>query len=396
MKVAIAQPDPIVGDVQGNLACIVSTLSSLSSSPSDLLVFPELFLSGYPPKDLLERSWFIEKIERAIQEIVKVSRLYPRTGILFGAPLPTRKPLGRDLFNTALLVHRGEILLRQNKSLLPTYDVFDEKRYFEPATEVHTVPFMGETLGISICEDYWNEPEIWPRGTIYDFDPIDALAKKGATLFVNLSASPFSMGKEELRYRLIRNHCLKHHLPFVFVNQVGGNDDLIFDGRSMCLDRDGEAIFIGAPFRKSLDTIDMSLPGRPGLYVPQDKVEAVYEALVLGIRDYIRKCGFSKTVVGLSGGIDSAVTCCLAREAIGRGNVLSLSMPSPYSSKGSIKDARLLAERTGIELKVRTHIGNLCGLPEGVGACFCRKSAGRDRREHPGKNTREYPHGPFQ
>jgi NAD+ synthase (glutamine-hydrolysing) len=352
MKVTIAQSNPVVGDVQGNLSRIVNALSRCSSTPSDLLIFPELFLSGYPPKDLLERSWFIEKTQRAIQELLRVSAQYPQTGILFGSPLPTNRRIGKNLYNAALLMYQGKIILSQNKSLLPTYDVFDETRYFEPATEIHVIPFKGETLGISICEDFWNDPESWPRGVKYTVDPIDVLARKGATLFINISASPFYLGKEEVRFRLIRNHCRKHKIPFVFVNQVGGNDDLIFDGRSMCLDQKGEPVLVCDSFKEQIQTVDTSLPGRPGIYRPQDKIESVYQALILGIKDYMRKCGFSKVVVGLSGGIDSAVTCCLAKEAVGGENVLSISMPSPYSSKGSIEDSKKLAAHIGIQFKV--------------------------------------------
>ena len=352
MKVTIAQSNPTVGDISGNLSKITGVLSRLSTSPPDLIIYPELFLVGYPPKDLLERSWFIEKTQRAIQELVSISVQYPETGIILGAPLPTGRRIGKSLYNTALLIYRGEIILTQHKSLLPTYDVFDESRHFEPASEIHVVSFRGERLGVSICEDFWNDPESWPRGVVYTIDPIEVLAKKGATLFINISASPFHMGKEELRFRLIRNHCRKHRIPFIFVNQVGGNDDLIYDGRSMCLDRYGEPFFVCDSFKEEVQTIDTSLPGNPGMYHPQNKIESVYQALVLGIKDYMRKCGFSKAVVGLSGGIDSAVTCCLAKEAVGAENVLSISMPSPYSSEGSIEDSRKLAAQIGIEFTV--------------------------------------------
>jgi len=244
------------------------------------------------------------------------------------------------------------MIAAQHKSLLPTYDVFDEMRYFDPAPEINTVAFKGETLGISICEDAWNDPELWPRGRIYHCDPIEILARKGATLLINISASPFYVGKEEIRYRLLRNHARKHRLPFVFVNQVGGNDELIFDGRSLCLDQAREPIVVFPSFKEYVQGIDTSLSGIPKLYTPQDKIESIYEALVLGTRDYMKKCDFSQAVVGLSGGIDSAVTCCLAKESIGSKNVLAVSMPSPYSSKGSIEDSRQLATNLGIRFKV--------------------------------------------
>jgi NAD+ synthase (glutamine-hydrolysing) len=282
----------------------------------------------------------------------QLSARYSGTAILFGAPLPTGKDLGKGLYNSALLVYQGRILIRQDKSLLPTYDVFDEMRYFDPAAEINTVAFKGEALGISICEDAWNDPELWPKGRLYPCDPIAMLAGKGATLLINISASPFYLGKEEIRYRLIRNHAQKHGLPFVFVNQVGGNDELIFDGRSLCLDRFGEPISACPSFQEVVQKIDTGRSGTVGLYSPQNKIESIHAALVLGIRDYLRKCGFSRAIVGLSGGIDSALTCCLAKEAIGGENVLAVSMPSPYSSKGSIEDSRKLAANIGIGFKV--------------------------------------------
>jgi NAD+ synthase (glutamine-hydrolysing) len=352
MRITIAQLNPTVGDISGNLSKIIAVLTDSKTSSPDLIIFPELFLVGYPPKDLLERSWFIEKAQRAIQDLIKISAQYLETGIILGAPLPTGRKIGKSLYNSALLIYRGEIILSQNKSLLPTYDVFDERRHFEPASEIKVISFRGERLGISICEDFWNDPLSWPRGVLYTIDPIEILARKGATLFINISASPFYVGKEELRFRLLRNHCIKHHIPFVFVNQIGGNDDIIYDGRSMCLDRQGEPLFVCDSFKEQVQTINTNITGNPEIYHPQDKIESVYQALVLGIKDYMRKCGFSRTVVGLSGGIDSAVTCCLAKEAIGAENVLSISMPSPYSSEGSIKDSKKLAVNIGIKFKV--------------------------------------------
>ncbi len=351
MKVTVAQVNPVVGDIDGNLRKAVKILADISKDSPDLLVFPELFLVGYPPRDLLERPSFIEKACDAVQELAKISENHPRTGLIIGAPLPSAKQPGRGLYNTAVLIYQGKVLTSQPKSLLPTYDVFDEARYFDPAPEVSPVPFKGETVGVTICEDAWNDPELWTKRH-YSYDPIEQLVKKGASILVNISASPFQIGKEEIRYRIIQNHARKHKIPFVYVNQIGGNDELIFDGRSFCVDKDGEPIQVFPAFREQVQTVDMSKKGRPGLYVPQDKVESIYEALVLGLRDYIRKCGFSKVVLGLSGGIDSAVTCCLAVAALGRENVLGISMPSPYSSPGSIEDSKKLAENLGIEFKV--------------------------------------------
>jgi NAD+ synthase (glutamine-hydrolysing) len=347
----MAQLNPTVGDVDGNLAKAAQALRKCADDVPDLVVFPELFLVGYPPRDLLERRWFIEKTQAAVQKLQKISKKHSKTGILMGTPLPTGKSMGKGLYNSALLIHRGQIIFRQHKSLLPTYDVFDETRYFDPAPEIQTVSFKGEVLGISICEDAWNDPDFWPQRS-YPLNPIEILAENKATVLVNISASPFQVGKEELRHRLLRNHARKHELPVIFINQIGANDELIFDGRSLFVDRDGETVEAFAPFKEHLQTVNTGAAGAPHLYVPQDPVESVYQALVLGIRDYTRKCGFSKVILGLSGGIDSALTCCLAREALGGDNVLGLSMPSPYSSEESVQDARKLAKNLGVQFQV--------------------------------------------
>jgi len=351
MRITIAQLNPTVGDTKGNLTKIVNTLSQFSKQ-SDLIVFPELFLVGYPPRDLLEKNQFIEEAQMAVQELMHVSTQYAQTGILLGVPTPTGNKVGKSLYNSALLVHNGKLLFKQNKSLLPTYDVFDETRYFEQAPDIQTISFNDKVLGISICEDAWNDPQLWPKGRMYPFNPIEVLAKKDAGIFINIAASPFYLGKEEIRYRLIRNHAKKYGISFVYVNQVGGNDELIFDGRSLCVDSRGEPVKIFPSFKEHVETVNTNLPGKPSLYAPLEKIESLYEALILGIRDYMRKCGFSKAVIGLSGGIDSAVTCCLAREAIGKDNILGISMPSLYSSKKSTEYVIRLAVNLDIQFKV--------------------------------------------
>ncbi|MBI4794761.1 MAG: NAD+ synthase [Deltaproteobacteria bacterium] len=349
MKITLAQLNPIVGDVSGNLKKVVDTLEQYAGE-TDLIIFSELFLVGYPPRDLLEQPALIEATQAAVQKLLAVSRSFPKTGLLVGAPMPTGLDTGKGLNNCALLICGGEILFRQNKSLLPTYDVFDETRHFDPGAQVNVVNFQGETLGISICEDAWYDPELWSR-RLYPCDPIQVLAQKGATLLINISASPFQVGKEEVRFRLFHNHAQRFGLPFIYVNQVGGNDELIFDGHSLALDSWGEPVTVLTGFREAVATVDPAAPGKPGLYQPLEEIATVHEALVLGLRDYFRKCGFSKAVVGLSGGVDSAVTCCLAQQALGQDNVLGVLMPSPYSSQGSIRDSRKLAKNLGVQVK---------------------------------------------
>lgn len=352
MRVTIVQADPMVGDIQGNLERIGSALDSIPEGSSDLVVFSELFLTGYPPMDLLERDWFLKEIENTLERLREMSRSRNDLGILIGTPVKTGKKVGKRLYNAALFFHNGQVIGKAFKSLLPTYDVFDESRYFSAVDQVEVVSFKGEKIGISICEDAWNDPDFWPRGGMYGRDPISELAEKGATLMINLSASPFSVGKIHGRYELIRRHVRRTGLPFIYVNQVGGNDELLFDGSSMALDRKGDPVAFLPSFREDVVTLDTSSCGDPGLYRVSPEIENVRDALVMGIKDYLGKCGFTKVIVGLSGGIDSAVTCALAALATGAENVLGISMPSPYSSRGSVDDSRQLAENLGVPFRV--------------------------------------------
>jgi NAD+ synthase (glutamine-hydrolysing) len=351
MKIVIAQLNSTIGDIEGNLAKIENALLDCAKDGPDLMVLPELFLTGYPPTDLLEQPAFIEKLQAGIDHLRAISERYPQTGILCGTVIPTGKKTGRGLYNSAVLVYGGAQVFSQCKSLLPTYDVFCETRYFDPGEEILVYPFKDAVLGVSICEDAWNVPEIHPP-RMYACDPLEILAHKGATLFINISASPFYVEKELLRYRLIRNHTLKYNLPFIFVNLVGGNDELIFDGRSMSIDSSGNLTAILPSFEERIEIIDTRQAAPPIHYKPEHTIGTVYKGLILGIRDYLRKCGFSKALLGLSGGIDSAVTCCLAAAAIGRDNILGVTMPSVYSSAGSVEDSRMLARNLGVSFKV--------------------------------------------
>jgi NAD+ synthase (glutamine-hydrolysing) len=350
MRITIAQLNPIVGDIRGNLKRAEIELSKANGN-SDLIVFSELFLTGYPPRDLLERADFIEQIKAAIEELLCISRKYPQLGFVMGTPTPTGRNKGVGLYNTAILVQNGKILGSQHKYLLPTYDVFDESRYFEPATETNVIPFKNCMLGISICEDMWNVPNLWSK-RLYSLDPIRLLAEKGATVILNLSASPFYAGKEKIRYGLISNHAKKHKIPFIFINQVGGNDELVFDGRSMYLNSEGKILELFQAFKEEVKTINIDHGGKELKYTPQDETESVYNALVLGIKDYMRKCGFPRAIIALSGGIDSAVTCCLAKEAVGEDDVLALYMPSSFSSEESKEYALSLASNLGIKFRI--------------------------------------------
>jgi NAD+ synthase (glutamine-hydrolysing) len=345
----MAQLNPTIGDFAGNLDKLERTVAACAGHAPDLVVFPELYLCGYPPRDLLERAWFIRQSLDAVARVREISRRHPGVGFLVGAPLPTDRLTGKGLYNAALLIEDGRVLQQQNKSLLPTYDVFDEARYFDPAQAISVLPFHGERLGISICEDAWTDPELWLRPP-YDTDPIGALAGSGATVLVNISASPFWAGKEEIRYRLLSNHARKHGLPLVFVNQVGANDELIFDGRSLYLDRSGGSCAVFPSFAERVQTIDTECADPAECYRPQPLIESVHQALVLGIRDYLSKTGFRQVVLGLSGGIDSALTCALAAAALGPENVAGVTMPAPYSSSGSVEDSRRLARNLGVRL----------------------------------------------
>jgi NAD+ synthase (glutamine-hydrolysing) len=347
----MAQLNPVVGDIEGNVSRIVDVLPVALKDRADIAVFPELFITGYPPKDLLESPGFVEQVQSGIDRVVEVSRSYRDLGIVFGAPAPTSFHEGKPLFNAAFLVHAGNVLFRQAKMLLPTYDVFDELRYFRAGDENDVAPFKHERIGISVCEDFWNEPGAWDK-PLYMFDPIDMLAKEGATLLINISASPFSVGKEALRFRLIADHARAHGLRFVFVNQIGGNDDLVFDGRSLFVDGEGKARAVFPSFEEAVVTIDTDAPGSSEPYEFEDEIHTVHKALVLGTRDYVRKCGLERVVIGLSGGIDSAVVAAVAVDAVGKENVQGIAMPSPYSSEESLEDARALAGSLGIALEV--------------------------------------------
>ena len=351
MKITIAQLNPVVGDIAGNSRRLLEVVRRCHAEGAELVVFPELYLVGYPPRDLLEKRWFIDNVEAAIADLVRASSEFTGTGVLFGAPTRTGERIGAGLHNSAVLIEGGELVAVRHKSLLPTYDVFDEHRYFDPAEETAPVQFKGETLGISVCEDAWNVAELWPDQRLYEREPISELARQGATLMINLSASPFYAGKDRVRYELISGHAAEHGVPFIYANQVGGNDELIFDGGSFLLDAHGRVAGECSHFSEDIVSVDSDAQGEDGAYEPMEEIAAVHDALVLGLSDYLRKCGFTKGVVGLSGGIDSAVTCALATRALGNEQVMGVTMPSMFSSEGSVSDSQRLAQNLGIRFE---------------------------------------------
>jgi NAD+ synthase/NAD+ synthase (glutamine-hydrolysing) len=345
MKIALLQINPTVGDLAGNAQLIADATSIAKRGGAELAVTPELALAGYLPRDLLLSPGFVKRCWSTLAGLA--AKLAGGPAVLVGLPEPNPSDEGRPLFNTAVLVRDGQIGPCFRKGLLPTYDVFDEDRYFEPFRGPQVLTLGDRRLGISICEDVWNDRDFWKRRR-YHYDPVQELVAAGADAIVNLSASPFSIGKPHLRDQMLGSMASKHERPVLYVNQVGGNDDLIFDGRSSAFDADGTLIARGRAFAADVVIVDLarSTPLAPG---PDRAAEAeVWDALVLGTRDYVRKCGFSSVVLGLSGGVDSALTAAIAAEAVGPGHVLGVLMPSPYSSTGSVDDSLDLARRLGI------------------------------------------------
>jgi NAD+ synthase/NAD+ synthase (glutamine-hydrolysing) len=346
MKIALAQFNPTVGDFAGNTARILALATKAKERGGDLAVFSELCLCGYLPQDLLERPAFIERNKR---ELKALAGKLPLPAIVGYAGKSTNGT-GKAIANKAALLSGGKIVFEQSKMLLPTYDVFDESRYFQPATKQSVYEFGGEKLGITICEDVWNDKNFWAV-RLYDRDPVTELAAQGTQVLINISASPYTIDKRGLRVDMLRSTAMTHKLPVVYVNQVGGNDSLIFDGASMALTADGKVAAQGAAFEEDLVLFDTETGHGEVHEQPREEIEYAYRALVLGTRDYVHKCKFSKTLVGLSGGIDSAVVAAIAVDALGAENVLGVSMPGPFSSAGSKTDAEAVARNLGIEFK---------------------------------------------
>ncbi len=350
MRIAIAQLDFTVGDFAGNLALMRGAVAQAAGQAADLVVFSELATTGYPPGDLLERRDFVDRNLVQLEHVAALSAAAP--AILVGYVDRNESGAGKPLHNAAALCRGGRVVERTVKTLLPTYDVFDEARYFEPAGELRPLELDGCRLGVTICEDVWSDPELWQR-RLYRRDPVRELAAQGVDLLVNLSASPFSLGKAEQRRQLIRSEAREHGRPFVYVNQVGGNDELLFDGHSLAVDASGAVIARAWDFAADLVVLDLAAPHSAPLRPVAGRLEEeAYRALVLGVRDYVRKSGFRRVVLGLSGGIDSALTATVACDALGPDNVLGIAMPTRYSSPGSVADARSLAAKLGLDFRL--------------------------------------------
>lgn len=344
MKIALSQFNPTVGDFAGNAESILRLAAQAKQRGADLAVFSELCLCGYPPQDLLERPSFIERNQK---EIKAVAAALPLPAIV-GYVGKVKNGTGKSVANKAALLCSGRLVFEQSKMLLPTYDVFDESRYFQAADKQYVYGFGGEQLGITICEDVWNDTKFWANRR-YDRDPVTEIIKQGTSALINISASPYIIDKRILRTDMLRSIAVQHGRPVVYVNQVGGNDSLIFDGASLALKPDGKIGAQALAFDEDQVLFD-TVSGEGEIHPqPQQEIAYAFRALVIGIRDYVCKCGFKKVLVGLSGGIDSAVVAAMAVEALGARNVLGVSMPGPFSSEGSRSDAKALAGNLGIE-----------------------------------------------
>ncbi len=348
MRIAMAQLNPTVGDIAGNTKRINAAITRAIQDGAELLVTPELSVIGYPPRDLLLKPGVLRQMEHAVENIAGHSR-----GIttMIGYAQENPHPPGRALYNAVAVVRDGAVLHRGVKSLLPTYDVFDESRYFEPGPKTETVMLGSHRIGLSICEDLWNDEQIVGR-RLYSFNPVEALAKAGATILVNISASPFTLGKNDFRRKLISHQARRWNMPIVYVNQVGANDELIFDGCSMAFDAAGNLLAQGKDFEEDLVVFDLPGPVKLDCPGPRTGIASIHAALVLGLRDYAHKCGFKTAVIGLSGGIDSAVVAALAVEALGKENITGVALPSRYNSEHSRSDAQKLAQALGIDFHI--------------------------------------------
>jgi NAD+ synthase (glutamine-hydrolysing) len=348
VKIALGQINPTVGDFDGNAAKIIDLARRAQTDGAGLILFPELSVCGYPPRDLVERASFVAHNRETVERIALETR---GISVICGLATPAQAETGKSVMNSAALLKDGRVAFLQSKMLLPTYDVFDEMRNFAAGKSQVLFPFCGKQMALTICEDAWNDKHFWNK-RLYTFDPVEALIHAGGNFVLNISASPFWIGKPELRRDMLATIARSYKVPVAMVNQVGGNDSLIFDGSSVVFDPAGNVIAQGKSFEEDLIYFDSDkLTGEIHEQV-QGEEACAFAALVLGTRDYVRKCGFQQVIIGLSGGVDSALTAAIAVEALGPENVIGVGMPGPYSSQGSIDDARTLAENLGIRFEL--------------------------------------------
>lgn len=347
MKIALGQINTTVGDFSGNASRIVDFCRRAASAGAGLVIFPELSVCGYPPRDLVEKPAFVARNQETAERIAQVIQQHNNIAAIVGIVTPAHAETGKSVMNSAALLRNGKVDFVQSKMLLPTYDVFDESRNFAPAPSQEVLPFCGNKMALTVCEDAWNDKHFWNR-RLYGVDPVEELIRKGANFVLNISASPFYVGKRELRNKMLQAIAQQDKVPVVMVNMVGGNDQLIFDGSSLVIGPGGRIVAQAKSFEEDLVIFDPNeLTG--DVHEQVEGIEATaYAALVLGTRDYVRKCGFQRVTLGLSGGIDSALTAAIAVDALGAENVVGVLMPGPYSSRGSIEDARELASNLGI------------------------------------------------
>jgi NAD+ synthase (glutamine-hydrolysing) len=348
VKIALGQINPTVGDFENNAAKVIEFARRARNGGAELVVFSELCVCGYPPRDLVEKRSFVEANCRTALQIAQSTRAI---AVIVGLVTPAQAETGKSVMNSAALLRDGRIEFTQSKMLLPTYDVFDEARNFAPAKKQEVIPLAGRKLALTVCEDAWNDKHFWNR-RLYGIDPVEMLMSAGGDFLINISASPFHIGKREFRTRMLAAIAREYKAPLIMVNQVGGNDQLVFDGSSLALGPDGEIVAQAKSFEEDLVFLDTeTLAG--DLHPQIEGVDAsAYSALVLGTRDYVRKCGFQRVIIGLSGGIDSALTAAIAVDALGPDNVTGVSMPGPYSSRGSIEDARANANNLVIHFEM--------------------------------------------
>lgn len=341
--------DPTIGDFTGNLSKILDLSRRAAEAGARLAVFPEMCICGYPAADFLEKPSFLARCRSVVDEVAQATRQLP-VAVIVGAAIPAPPGSGKPAINAAFLIDKGQVLLEQQKRLLPFYDVFDEQRYFCAGTSQKVVELDGLRIALSVCEDAWNDKNFWPE-RYYAVDPIEELMAQRPQIHINVSASPYWHGKRAVRRRMLGAIAQRDGIPVLLANQVGGNDSLIFDGSSLAINARGELLAEAQCFAEDLVVVD-PFSAQPIAAPPEDDSEGAWKALVLGTRDYVRKCGFKKVIVGLSGGIDSALVAAIASEALGPENVIAVGMPSPYSSEGSINDSRKLAQNLGIRFEL--------------------------------------------